>query len=167
MHLPKIIWYGLTLVYDQVTITEQQIFFLKLLRAIVIIIITEGQTSCPTYLQHWYLIWFSLVQVLCRFLYSCEGSSVSCPVVSRRHCLLEIIYCPWTLHSFCPFFHNDSWDLGGRVCDIDTSLGIEIFLFSNYLHIVEFDCSHLAQSTADRTFFDGGWEMYQSTDIIL
>lgn len=65
-----------------------------------------GGTSCSHLLSIiCYYVRTELVQVL-HMLSQPEWVHI-CPVLSRKHCFLQVIYCLWFLKSFCsPFPHN-------------------------------------------------------------
>lgn len=73
----------------------------------------RGETSCPLSLW-WDLVQLEPAQALCmlpplQWVYLCRW-----PAVSGRCCFLVVLHPLWFLHSFCPLFRDDPWELGGR-----------------------------------------------------
>lgn len=106
--LPKYFWvYGLPLECDR--LTRGYTFRVNCLSPSL----ARGETSCPLSLW-WDLVQLEPAQALCmlsplQWVYLCWW-----PAVSGRCCFLVVLHPLWFLHSFCPLFRNDPWELGGR-----------------------------------------------------
>lgn len=104
--LPKYFWVcGLPLECDRLTLRENCLS----------LSLAGGETSCPLSLSLWWdLVRLEPIQALCRlspllWVYLCRW-----PAVSGRCCFLVVLHPLWFLHSFCPLFRNEPWELGGR-----------------------------------------------------
>lgn len=130
--LPKYFWvYGLPLECDR--LTRGYTFRENCLSPSS----ARGETSCPLSLW-WDLVQLEPAQALCmlpplQWVYLCRW-----PAVSGRCCFLVVLHPLWFLHSFCPLFRDDPWELGGR-CK-------KIFFFVLFLFLFFEAEPHLAEA---------------------